>query len=130
MPSIVNFKTKKDFKQALNNNELILMENPSMFAPFTGILQEYMKDNKLETFTNHPKRSWFAQVKNVNGVLKVSQVLLKSPRVYLEMTLGDSIEYLITNQRANKMKTRLDLGDIIVTVLGMFIAGVYLILSI
>ena len=72
MPCIVNFKTKKAFKQAVDNNELVLMENPSIFDPFTGILQEYMENNKLETFTNHPKRSWFAQVKNVNNQLKVS----------------------------------------------------------
>ena len=67
MPSIVNFKTKKDFKQALNNNELILMENPSMFAPFTGILQEYMKDNKMK-LDNTSK----AIIRNIVGRCHVS----------------------------------------------------------
>jgi hypothetical protein len=59
-------------------------------------------------------------------------VLLELLRVYLEMALGSSIEYLnlITNKENNKMKTKLDLGEIIVAVLGMFIAGLYLILSI
>ena len=71
MPCIVNFKTKKEFKTAINNNELILMENPSIFEPYCGILQDYFQNNVTETFTNHPKRSWFASVTKNKGNLIV-----------------------------------------------------------
>ena len=71
MTCIVNFKTKKEFKNAVNNNELILMENPSIFEPYCGVLQDYFENNVTETFTNHPKRSWFASVTKNNGKLIV-----------------------------------------------------------
>jgi len=71
MTCIVDFKTKKEFKNAVNNNESILMENPSIFEPSCGSFWDYMEVNKMETFTNHPKRSWFASVTNKQGKLIV-----------------------------------------------------------
>ena len=78
MTCIVNFKTKKEFKNAVNNNEFILMENPSIFEPYSGNLKNYFdtqmergKYNYVETFTNHPKRSWFASVHKKQGKLVV-----------------------------------------------------------
>ena len=71
MPCIVNFKTKKEFKQAVKDGQTVIMENPSMFEPYYGSFWDYMEVNKMETFTNHPKRSWFASVTNKQGKLIV-----------------------------------------------------------
>ena len=47
------------------------MENPSIFEPYCGVLQDYFENNVTDTFTNHPKRSWFASVTKKNNSLIV-----------------------------------------------------------
>lgn len=60
MTCIVNFKTKKEFKEyvAIHNN--FVMEDPSIFKPYCGKASEY--GVSIFCVTNHPKRSWFAEV--------------------------------------------------------------------
>lgn len=67
------FKTKKAFKEAVDTNSSdVFLRDPSLFYPTSGSVSEIMKKESLITVTNHPKRSWFAEVKKVNGEIKVS----------------------------------------------------------
>lgn len=61
MTCIANYKTKKAFKEAVANGRVVI-EDPSIFAPFYGTLASYMETHSLCTVTNHPKRSWYASV--------------------------------------------------------------------
>lgn len=58
------FKTKKDFKTAtLADPTRVYLEDPAIIGAVSGSVAEIMKVKDLITVTNHPKRSWFAQVK-------------------------------------------------------------------
>jgi len=60
---IFYYKTKKELKEAVGTN--LLYSETSIFG------EEY-KPNGVNTGTNHPKRSWFANVTCENGkIVKV-----------------------------------------------------------
>ena len=71
MVKIVKFETKKALKEAVKNNEDFFINDPSMFNP-TSCYASQLKNNDGICVTNHPKRSWFATIKKINGMLKVS----------------------------------------------------------
>ena len=72
MTCITSFKTKKELKEHCEKANNFFMEDPSIFAPFCGTAQDYLKKNSSFCVTNHPKRSWFASVTLVNGKIKVT----------------------------------------------------------
>jgi hypothetical protein len=75
MTCIVSHKTKKAFKQAVADNPQTPIEDPSIFASYYGRIDTHpgLQDaGSSITVTNHPKRSWFAQVKRVGTELKVT----------------------------------------------------------
>ena len=75
MTCIARFATKKDFRAAVETlgAEHVVVEDPSIFAPFRGSLFDYMSVRESATFTNHPKRSWFALVRRTrDGALRIS----------------------------------------------------------
>ena len=72
MTCICEFKTKKDLKEHVERENNFFMEDPSIFKPFCGTALDYLESVQSFCITNHPKRSWFASVKLVNGKIKVS----------------------------------------------------------
>lgn len=74
MTCIVQYKTKIEFRKAVQARVTsVLIEDPSIFAPFSGRLVDYMKTYKTCVVTNHPKRSWYAEVhEGRDGYLKVT----------------------------------------------------------
>ena len=70
MTCIVNFETKKSLIQAVSNNEEFFIEDPSFMNPRSFTSTE-LRDGEKIVVTNHPKRSWFAQLQRSNGILKV-----------------------------------------------------------
>lgn len=73
MTCTVNYATKKAFREAVIAKQgLIELTDPSISAPFSGSLREYLQGNKVCYVTNHP-RSWFANVKpDGKGGYKIS----------------------------------------------------------
>ena len=73
MTWITNYPTKKAFREAVQANpEQVQVTDPSIFDPFEGKLATAMLTRAEIVVTNHPKRSWFAQVKRKpDGGLKV-----------------------------------------------------------
>ncbi|MGD2249527.1 MAG: hypothetical protein PVF58_14065 [Candidatus Methanofastidiosia archaeon] len=71
MTCIVNFKTKKALKEAVKNGKTVFISDPSIVCPYSGRLQLYMETHKRCCVTNHPKRSWFAEIVKKNGKLVV-----------------------------------------------------------
>jgi len=70
-PSV--YKSKKAFKEAVAKAaDLVEVYDPSIFNPMSGNVYDVAKAKGMFTVTNHPKRSWFAQVNYVNGKVKVS----------------------------------------------------------
>ena len=68
---IRGFKTKKDLK-ALDSQALLLVriEDPSIFAPFYGTVDQYMSQKPTDRFAvclDHPKRTKFAEILKRNG---------------------------------------------------------------
>lgn len=78
MTHIAHFPTKKAFKEAVDTGENPYLEDPSIFSPVSGrvsnILTWMNEAGKTPVIyvTNHPKRSWFAEVKLVKGKVRVS----------------------------------------------------------
>lgn len=70
MTCIVNYPTKKAFREALDKcptGHTIALEDPSVFAPYSGPMNRYLGGPGSHSFkpfcvTNHPKRSWYAEV--------------------------------------------------------------------
>ena len=71
MTCICDFKTKKELKEHVEKENDFFMEDPSIFKPFCGTAQEFMKTNTSFAITNHPKRSWFASVTVKDGKIIV-----------------------------------------------------------
>lgn len=68
MTCITNYPTKKAFKEAINEDASeVLIEDPSIFNPFLGSAKELLEKQNSFVVTNHPKRSWFAQVTLTSG---------------------------------------------------------------
>jgi hypothetical protein len=55
------FPTKKSFRQALLAREDITITDPSVFEPRVFTTAD-MQPGQSEFVTNHPKRSWLAQL--------------------------------------------------------------------
>lgn len=77
MPHIVSpfvFKTKKAFKEAAEARpDEVYCDDPSIFpGSLSGSVSTILKSKDFFTVTNHPKRSWFAQVEMRNGKVKVT----------------------------------------------------------
>lgn len=74
MTLIAEYPTKKAFKEAVKTDpSKVLIIAPGLHpASEGGYLSEVMKLHDSITLTNHPKRSWFAQVKNGRKGLVVS----------------------------------------------------------
>lgn len=70
MPSIVEFPTKKALKEAIQNNKDFWIEDPSFVNPNSCMASELVEGQSIFV-TNHPKRSWFGQIKMQDGQLKV-----------------------------------------------------------
>jgi hypothetical protein len=69
---VADVRTKRELKMILDNPDGdVMIEDPSIMAPFTGRLSEYIDRHGECYLTNHPKRSWFARVTRKNGKLKV-----------------------------------------------------------
>lgn len=72
MTCIVNFKTKKQLKEHVATYGDVDIHDPSIFQSYVGRARNYIKSGRHCTVTNHPKRSWFAQlVINSQGKLMV-----------------------------------------------------------
>lgn len=74
MTCIVNpsrFPTKKSLKERILSGGQVWIEDPSVNRPRSFLSSELQPGEKV-TVTNHPKRSWFAQVgRDVDGTLYV-----------------------------------------------------------
>lgn len=63
MTCIVNYPTKKAFREAVAANAAaVRIEDPSIVAPYIGRLIPYLTNRISCVVTNHPKRSWYAEV--------------------------------------------------------------------
>lgn len=71
------FKTKKALKEAIESGASVFLNDPSVFDPVSGQydhILETMEARGRSSFvvTNHPKRSWFAEVtRNRDGKIVV-----------------------------------------------------------
>ena len=72
MTCIVSSPTKKAFREAIKDNAgEIWIEDPSIFRPRTFYASQ-LRPGEEVFVTNHPKRSWFAQVgRKADGTLYV-----------------------------------------------------------
>jgi len=74
MVCIVNnewYPTKKKLKEIIEGTDKeVPIEDPSFVAP-RSFFSTDIKDGESVIVTNHPKRSYFATIKNVSGKLKV-----------------------------------------------------------
>jgi len=71
MTCIVKATSKKEFKEAIKDKpERVRIEDPSVFAPRT-FFATHIKEGETIYVTNHPKRSWFANVTRKKGKLIV-----------------------------------------------------------
>ena len=67
------YPSKKSFKEAVAKApDLVHVYDPSIFNPLSGYVNDVAKAKGLFTVTNHPKRTWFAEVRYTDGKLKVS----------------------------------------------------------
>lgn len=55
------FPTKKSLRQAILAREVITITDPSLVNPRKFTTAD-MRPGQSELVTNHPKRSWFAQI--------------------------------------------------------------------
>lgn len=59
-----SYKTKKAFKEAIKNGDDPYLADPSIVNPQSGRISELVTDETIVIFvTNHPKRSWFANLR-------------------------------------------------------------------
>jgi hypothetical protein len=66
----IKYSTKKKLKEDVEKGIVVFIEDPSIVHPRTFTTSE-MNDGDVVVVTNHPKRSYFAQIKKSNGMLKV-----------------------------------------------------------
>ena len=66
------YPTKKSLKEAIKEDpSKVYLDDPSIVGNFSGMVSDIMKHKDPITVTNHPKRSWFAEIKTVKrGLLK------------------------------------------------------------
>lgn len=64
--------SKKALKErVLTAPATVLIQDPSIFQPRTFYVDE-MQVGQVEVCTNHPKRSWFAQIERTSKGFKVT----------------------------------------------------------
>lgn len=63
MTCIVDMPSKKALREHLRQNGDVMIEDPSIMAPFSGYLSVYLANHGEAIVTNHPKRSWFARIR-------------------------------------------------------------------
>ncbi len=80
---VAGYKTKKELKAVLDNilsnGSEVYLSDPSIFPGaksiyingFDGRLDTNLSDGEMVVCTNHPKRSWFAQVTRKGGKVVV-----------------------------------------------------------
>ncbi len=57
------YPTKKSLKEAIKNDpNSVELVDPSMFNAVSGTVPEILEQKNPFTVTNHPKRSWFAEI--------------------------------------------------------------------
>jgi hypothetical protein len=64
-------KTKKALRATLEGGGEVFFEDPSIFNP-RSVFSKSMKLGEKLVCTNHPKRSWFAQVERTEKGWKVT----------------------------------------------------------
>lgn len=75
--SPTKYPTKKAFREAVAKDpSRVYLEDPSIFNPCSGSVKIVTENRDSITVTNHPKRSWFAAIRVVKGVIRVSCVAL------------------------------------------------------
>jgi len=62
MTHITDFKTKKSFKEALDEGQDPFVFDPSIINPVSGPVSSVLSRKGSFTITNHPRRSWCAEV--------------------------------------------------------------------
>lgn len=68
------YKCKKDFVKAVKENpSAVYLEDPAIFRPVSGFVSDILaqKDEPIYV-TNHPRRTWFAQIKKTSSGVHVS----------------------------------------------------------
>ena len=71
--SPARFPTKKAFKEAVEKDPArVFLDDPAIVNPLSGSVQHVVAIRGSVTVTNHPRRSWFANVAPRNGILRVS----------------------------------------------------------
>ena len=68
---VYNIKTKKELRERLAAGHCVTIEDPSIFKP-RSFLSTDMTVGQREVVTNHPKRSWFAQIERTAAGFKVT----------------------------------------------------------
>lgn len=72
MTCIVSYPSKKAFREAVATDpSTVRIEDPSIINPRSYTIDQ-LKEGEVIFVTNHPRRSWFANVKRSGGKLKVS----------------------------------------------------------
>lgn len=70
MTCIVSFVTRKQLKEAINNNHDFFIEDPAWINP-QSCMASKLPEGKTVVVTNHPKRSWFAKITKKDGKLRL-----------------------------------------------------------
>jgi len=71
MVLLVDFKYKKELKEAIKNKQDFSIEDPSWTNPHSFMASEMFEGQNV-AITNHPKRSWYANLKMIDGKIKVT----------------------------------------------------------
>ena len=57
------YPTKKSLREAIKEDpSKVYLDDPSIVGNLSGMVSEILKHKNPITVTNHPKRSWFAQI--------------------------------------------------------------------
>lgn len=70
MTCIVSFRTKKSLKEAVRSGIPVIIRDPSIFNPRSFPILD-LKEGETVIVTNHPRRSWFAQITRRKGQVLV-----------------------------------------------------------
>lgn len=63
MTHITSHPTKKSFREAIATNPAkVYLSDPAIINPISGRLDHILAERSPVYVTNHPKRSWYAQV--------------------------------------------------------------------
>ena len=72
------YPSKKKLKEAIKEDPTkVYLEDPSIVGNFSGMVSDIMKHKSPITVTNHPKRSWFAEIKIADKGKYKGQIVVK-----------------------------------------------------